>query len=139
MSHRSASTNLMCFWTSLYHNLSSGKQVDTVYTDFKAAFDSILLSLLVAKLRKLVFGGSLLPWFNSYLENRSYVVKICGSFSECSLSSSGVPQGSVLSSLLFILFLNDCTSILPLNGFLIYTDDVKIFLPVSSTADCLVL
>ena len=60
MPRRSVSTNLMCYLSSLYYNLSSGKQVDTVYTDFKAAFDSIPLSLLVVKLRKLGFGGSIL-------------------------------------------------------------------------------
>lgn len=60
--------------------------MDTVCTDFKAAFDSIFLSLLVAKLQTLGFGGSLLSWFNSYLEHRFYAVKVCDSFSECCLS-----------------------------------------------------
>ena len=105
----------------------------------KAAFDSIPINLLLAKLKKLGFGGYLLDWLGSYLSGRSYKVRVCDSFTETFVGLPGVPRRSMLSPLFFVLFVNDCLSVLPQNNCLLYADDVKIFLPVASSHDCNVL
>ena len=113
----------------------------------KATFDSILLNLLLAKLKNLDFGGYLLDWLGCYLSARSYKVRVSDSFSEKFIGLSGVSQGSVLSPLLFVFFVNGCVSVLPKNSCLLCADSVKIVLPVaccrmtrmSSWIFCLVL
>ena len=75
MPKRSTSTSLMCLVSSIFNNMERGSQVDTIYTDFKAAFDAISLACLLSKLEKLGIGDPLLSWLKSYLYGRSYKVQ----------------------------------------------------------------
>jgi hypothetical protein len=84
------------------------------------------------KLAKLGFGGTFLAWIKSYLTGREQFVKTSGSQSRVFSVRSGVPQGSHLGPLLFILFLNEVFSCFRSLRFLLYTDDLKI-LPATET------
>ncbi|WP_430732000.1 reverse transcriptase domain-containing protein, partial [Acinetobacter baumannii] len=72
---------------------------------------------------------------DSFLVGRTSQVRLPGSLSSPFRITSGVPQGSVLSPLLFSLFVNDCSLVLPPDGLLLYADDIKVFHPISSPDD----
>lgn len=111
------------------------KQVDSIYLDFAKAFDSVNHNLLLYKLSKFGLSGGTLRWIFSYLSNREQVVRIKGHFSEPYVASSGVPQGSHLGPLLFILFINDICKELKFAEVLIFADDIKLFNRVKTVSD----
>lgn len=135
---RSTVSNLCCFTQYVSEYLDVQGQVDVVYTDFSKAFDRISHVILLKKLRNFGFSHSLLTIFESYLSNRQQYVFYNGHKSTCFIAKSGVPQGSNLGPLLFLLFINDIC--VDLNcEVLMFADDLKIFRSVNSSNDCLVL
>ncbi|XP_055632829.1 uncharacterized protein LOC129773254 [Toxorhynchites rutilus septentrionalis] len=132
---RSVHTNLMEFITFCIDNTGSGNQVDAIYTDLKSAFDRIEHDIALKKFAKLGFSSSLCRWLESYLKDRILQVKVGSSLSNVFVNETGVPQGSNLGPLLFVLFFNDVT--VPLDGRckLVYADDLKIYIVVESLDD----
>lgn len=97
-----------------------------VLLDFSSAFNSVDFDILLGILKSLNFSSSALAWFNSYLRGRSQCVRLDETFSDwCSLTE-GVPQGSVLSPLLFSIFINMVTSVISSN-FHLYADDLQLY------------
>lgn len=133
---RSTSTNLTRFVSDCMSYMDRGMQVDCIYTDLKAAFDSISIDILLKKLNKLGLSKTILQWLRSYLVDRTYKVKFGQCVSSPFSSSSGVPQGSNLGPLLFVLYVNDLVEVLPENCSLMYADDVKLYMPVKTLDDC---
>lgn len=131
---RSTTTNLIEFVSFCHKIIDSGQQVDAVYTDIKAAFDSVPQSLLLAKLHALDLPASMLNWMRSYLCGRTYRVKLAQIISRPICATSGVPQGSNLRPLLFVIYVNDVTHVLP-PDLLLYADDAKLFLPIANPTD----
>lgn len=82
------------------------------------------------------FSPHLCAWFSSYIKGRSNSVRVEESYSDEFVSESGVPQGSILGPLLFILFINDIVSCVSDAKILLFADDVKLFLSVRSVLDC---
>ncbi len=106
---------------------------DLVYLDFAKAFGFVNHRFLLAKLKASGIDGAVLNWIKSYLSNRSYQVQIDGFLSEEAPCHSGVPQGSVIGPLLFLLYINDHPAALGDSAFL-FADDVKMVYPRSQSS-----
>lgn len=136
---RSAESNLVQYTDDIWKSMEDRYQVDSIYTDFSKAFDKINHKLLINKLNLMGIHGSLLGWFESYLSNRSQCVLVNGFRSRSLPVISGVPQGSHLGPLLFIIFINDITQCFHAAKILMYADDLKIYLTIKNKNDCYLL
>lgn len=132
---RSVSTDEVEFANYTINEIESGRQVDVLYTDFRKAFDRVSHSRLIKKLNAIGVHSVLLEWIRSYLVGRIQYVRIGESQSETFSVSSGVPQGSHLGPLLFILFMNDVPRIFEFSKCLMYADDLKIFRSINCIQD----
>ena len=93
-----------------------------ILIDLQKAFDTINHDILLKKLSIIGFSDHTVKWFQSYLSNRKFTVNLENSFSEVSSISCGVPQGSILSPLLFLIYVNDMPMTVKCDLFL-YADD----------------
>ena len=96
--------------------------------DFSEAFDSILHRRLLQKLRTFYLSNATIIWFYNYIYNRyKAVINEDSTLTSWAKSSSGVPQGSILGTLPFTLFINDLPSVLQNVVFMLYADDSHIY------------
>ena len=97
--------------TSVYHSfcqaLDEGKEIRAVFCDISKAFDRVWHRGLLFKLQKSGISGRLLTWFENYLSDRTQCVVLSGTHSDIVHISAGVPQGSILGPLLFLIYIND--------------------------------
>ena len=117
--------------TSLY---DEGNPVDEIFLDIQKAFDTVPHQRLLYKLEKVGIQGDLLQWIASFLSERKQKVVIGNSYSNWCKIWSGVPQGSVLGPLLFIIFINDLPEAIR-SSCSIFADDTKILKSINSMED----
>jgi len=116
--------------------LNSRSSVDVIYIDFRRAFDSVVHSKLLYKLHNIGIEGKLLCWIAEFLSGRSQSVIIGESVSNSVPVISGVPQGSVLGPLLFLVFINDlCDVFGPDIKIKLFADDAKIYMSINNILD----
>nr|VZI50952.1 unnamed protein product [Spirometra erinaceieuropaei] len=116
------------------HSIKEGFEVDAVYIDFRKAIDTVPHQRLLHKLSAIGIRGDLLNWIRAFLVGRKQRVCIGDDMSEWVNVTSGVPQGSVLGPLLFILCVNDSLQELDC-GKIMFADDVKLWQVIKGPND----
>ena len=132
---RSCLTQLVDHLDSVLRDLESGHNVDVIYIDMAKAFDKVCHTRLLSKLSAAGIGGKLLKWIESFLVGRTQTVVVDGKLSEVETVKSGVPQGTVLGPVLFILYVNDMPDILKHSSMKLFADDAKLHKTIKSDAD----
>ena len=130
MTKRSTVTQMILYLDKVYRNIDSNVPSLAANFDVRKAFDSVPHHLLLQKLVKFGFCLDFIRLFSSYLDERSQCVKLNNTFSSKITVSSGVPQGSVLGPLLFILFVYDMPNLIVYGTPFLFADDMKVLFDV---------
>ena len=118
-------------WTGMIEEKGG---VDVAYLDFSKAFDSVPHQRLLKKTQAHGISGNLLKWIGSFLTDRKQCVSINGAKSDWADALSGIPQGSVLGPILFVIYINDLPDVLE-GCVKIFADDTKVFTHIQEPKD----
>ena len=133
LARRSTGTQLIDCLNDWTLNIEHKQSLDVIYIDFAKAFDSVVHCKLISKLTSYGITGNLLCWICSFLTDRHQCVIIDGFSSSTCRVFSGVPQGSVLGPILFIVYINDvCDIVVGNTACKLFADDIKLY----SFVDC---
>ena len=121
---RSTLSQILIHQAEILDGLIEGANVDNVYIDFSKAYDKVDHGVLLRKVKKLGIDGNVGKWIASFISNRPQQVVVDGQKSDVEIIQSGIPQGSVLGPILFLLYIGDVRE--KGGKALIYVDDVKL-------------
>ena len=126
---RSTLTQLLAYWDSVLDDLEKNSGSDSVYLDFSKAYDKCETGVLLHKLKEAGVTGKIGIWISSFLDSnhRKQAVAVDGVFSQLSPVISGVPQGTVLAPVLFLLMIADIArGVSPGTGVSSFVDDTRV-------------
>ena len=133
---RSCLSALVNVFDDIMHMLDGGSSVDMVYLDFSKAFDKVDHGILLHKLKALGITGNLGIWFYNFLTNQSHFVRFPCGISADSPVLSGVPQGTVLGPLLFLIRIADINKDVSKSNLIRFADDTRIYTKIRDVSDC---
>ena len=128
-------SQLIAHYDQVLQLLEEGKNVDVLYVDFAIAFDTVDFMVTLWKIEKLGIGGKIGSWIHAFITNRVQQVLVAGARSRPCDVISGVPQGSVLGPLLFLILIGDIDRGLSEAFLSSFADDTRIGCAVDSTND----
>ena len=137
--YRSCLTQLLIHIDNILDIVGNDNNADVVYLDFAKAFDKVDHKILLCKLKKMGIRGNIYRWIESFLKNRTQKVVVDGETSEPAYVKSGVPQGTVLGPILFLLFINDITEAMEFASIQLFADDCKLTMEILTEEDHLKL
>ena len=134
---RSCESQLLNTLRDFFNCLDKSSQVDAVLLDFSKAFDKVDHSTLLLKMHNYGIRGCLLDWASSFLRGRTQRVLVDGALSDPHPVLSGVPQGTVLGPLFFLIYINDIHKDLsPGTKISLFADDSLLYRTIADTSDC---
>ena len=138
VSGRSTAVQLLSYLDKCIEKIVNGNVVDTIYLDFAKAFDSVPHRRLLGKLEAYGIQGPILNWIKALLSDRNQVVNVNGALSSIASVLSGIPQGSVLGPVLFIIYINDIPEVV-VSDIYLFADDTKILQLITKEEDSISL
>ena len=125
-SGRSTLTQLLNHFDDVFNAMLQGNDIDTIYLDYAKAFDKVDHQLLLLKMARYGFPENLILWISSFLSGRCQTVVVKGAHSREAAVISGVPQGTVLGPVLFLIFINDLDNKIINSNVCFFADDTRI-------------
>ena len=132
---RSTQTQLLSHYNDIYDTLMEGKRLDTIFLDFAKAFDKVDHEILLEKVRNHKISGKIGKWIREFLTDRKFRVVANSCMSEEGEVVSGVPQGTVLAAILFVIMISDIDENVKMCILRSFADDTRVNKKIKSNED----